>query len=84
MLRSGGGQSPAYLLASFALGHSRGWWKRTEGKIAHDVLSGNCKLVTSQLSGSIPTNLPSFRLQNSVFNPDPDVSKGWTVLKMGK
>lgn len=64
--------------------HRRGWWKRTEGKVARDVLSGNDELVTSQLSGFIPTNLPSVRLQNSVFNRDPDVSKVCTVLKIGK
>lgn len=36
--------------------HRREWWKRTEGKVAPNILSGNDKLIISQLSGSISTN----------------------------
>lgn len=82
-----GGQSPAPLLALFALRPQEGkpnGGKGPKEKATRDVLSGSDKPVTSQVARSIPTNLPSVKLQNNVFSPDPDVSEGWRALSMGE
>lgn len=85
--KPGGVQGPAPLLALFALRPQEG--KTNDGKglkerATHNALNGSDKLVTSQVASSILTNLPSVKLQNNVFSPDPDVSKIWRVLKMGE
>ena len=81
------GQIPAPLLASFALRPQER--KTNVGKglketATHNVLSGSDELITSQIASSIPTNLPSVKLQDNVFSPDPDISKVWRVLKTGE
>lgn len=70
--KPGGSQSPVPMLASFALRPQEGETNGGKGpkeKETHNVLSGSDELVTSQVASSIPTNLPSVKVQNNVLIP---------------